>query len=183
MLNLNNLSEEFIAKNSDLIIELRRSKAAARQQGHENQKQGERVEVWVKHALEDLGFKQVSRIQTGWKVLWRNKKPINAWPIAKVAADFTAVLPGGQAVICEVKSRPDTLQWSALDNHQVENLNTYSSLGALSLLAWHNSNDDEIYVMKWPIFGRFFKTKPPSHFGSRMAIREDIAMENLYLVK
>ena len=61
---------------------------------------------------------------------------VGAHPIAAVAGDIRAVVPGGRSVLVEVKARPGRLCWSDLEPHQVANLDEHQRAGGLSLLAY-----------------------------------------------
>jgi len=137
-------------------------KRNSREIGYSNRQQGETTQNLVANRMKQLGFEAVEMIETGWKVLWKGKKPIKAWPTHKVMGDIRAVLPGGRAVLVEVKSHKDRLPFSAIKQHQVKNLNLYAKIGAVALLAWV---DNEIYIMQWPI----------PNFGPRKSIRPEMA--------
>ena len=118
--------------------------------GKVNQERGETAEIYVATTMRGMGFVAVEKIQTGWKVIWKNHRPVSAWPIEKVMGDIRALMPDGRGVLVEVKDRRDKLIFSDLKKHQVEALNIYADNGAVALLAWVA---DSIYIMQWPITG------------------------------
>lgn len=182
MIDLNNLSDDFKRENADLLDSLHVKKESNRQRGYANMKQGEEAEDRVKRELEEHGFLMVEKIETGYKVVYENGKVTGAWPNRKVTGDYTAIVPDGSGrfVICEVKSKPEKLIFSALQEQQVKALNQAHELGAISLLAWHNTKTDTLYIMRWPVFGKFKRNKPPCFFGSGMSIKPFIAEQNLF---
>lgn len=130
-----------------------------------NTMRGDYTQEIVGHRLRVLGLKMVQRIATGWR-LQRGKHGImGATPLAKVHADFTAIVPGtGQSVRCEVKARRDgVLSLADFAPHQVRALTEHHELGGLSLVGWVHTHG--VDVLRWPIAG--LATGSPLHVGDR----------------
>lgn len=123
--------------------------ARRRIQGKKNVAMGAAAEFLVKRALERLGFGQLCRIETGWRVMRVKGRMIVRGPMAKVAGDWRAVGKNGQSVLVEVKHRAEKLIYSDLESHQVRALDEHHALGGLSLLAW--VHDQGAIIMRWPI--------------------------------
>jgi len=72
---------------------------------------------------------------------------------AKAAGDIRGVLPGGQSVLVEVKTRTTSsrLVWSDFEEHQPATLAEHKEHGGLSLVVW--ICELGIFVMEWPIAG------------------------------
>ncbi len=117
--------------------------------GRKARKVGQGAESIVACRLRALGLLCVERIETGFRVKRCGNHIVGASPMAKVSGDFHAIAPGGAMVIVECKWRPEVLQWSALDAHQVDALNRYAGSGALALLAW--VHETGMAVMRWPL--------------------------------
>lgn len=109
--------------------------------------------------LRHLGLEMVAHIRTGWTVMRKGGRITSAYPMAKVHADFTAIVPGtGQSVMCEAKWREDgLLSLGDLAKHQADALTLHAALGGLSLVGWSTPAGTEILV--WPIKG-LTKGKP-----------------------
>lgn len=120
--------------------------------GKRNREAGEAAEYLVRAELYRLGYHHVERIHTGWKVQFdKERKPVRAWPLEKVAGDFRAIGEGGQSVLVEVKSRSGRLPYSALEKHQIEALDEHHRHGGLSLLAWYDPESGRVSVWEWPV--------------------------------
>jgi Holliday junction resolvase len=126
---------------------------ARRQLGRANKHAGKRAETLVLSTLRLHGL-EVNAIETGWRVVRQfdrvtgKSKIISATPLAKVLADVVGVLPGGRALLIEVKHHEeDRLSWSCLEDHQVANLDRWSRLGACVGVAWVRGLD--IALIPW----------------------------------
>jgi hypothetical protein len=132
-----------------VIDDNRLPSVAARLRGRFNRAHGEAVEGVIKMRLIASGLVRVARIETGWRVQWRNGRVTGATPIAKVAGDFTAMVPGtGQAVLVEVKHRPGRIRFGDVEPHQRLALDETDQHGGLALLAW--SYGIGIELLRWP---------------------------------
>lgn len=117
-----------------------------------NRKAGAAAEVLTHYELQRLGVCRVRKLEVGWGIVRnRSGKIVSAYPLERIDGDFSGILPDGTAVLVETKKRSDKLVYSALENHQVQALNDHADHNGLSLLAW--VNDDDVYVMQWPIDG------------------------------
>jgi hypothetical protein len=131
--------------------------------GRRNRKAGEEAEELVADRMRALGMLCVERIKTGFRVrrapaiphCGGRTKIVGASPTGRVMGDFRAVVPGGRAVLVEVKRRPDRLRWSNLKNHQRAALDAYRQAGALALLAWVHARG--LAVMRWPLPACLFR--------------------------
>jgi len=125
--------------------------------GRQSQHDGEVGQNIAHYTLSRLGVEMVEAVYTPWKVLFKNtssgRKVVNAFPLRKVSGDFRGVLPGGRAVLIEVKSRTtrDTFRWSDLEDHQKDALHENSGFGGLSLVCWVNDLG-ECIVIEWDKF-------------------------------
>ena len=126
-------------------------RGANAERGRKNDARGKVVQDVFLFRLRALGLVMVERIETGWMPQRVKGRIIGAKPMAKVAGDFRAIVPGGLSVLVEVKYRPGSLLYSALADHQLCALNEHARYGGLSLLgwAWHGGNA----VMRWPVPG------------------------------
>ncbi len=134
------------------------AKAQRRQRGRTAQKVGAGAQAVVHQRLVAAGYLHVCPIETGWSVRRAfnartgTSKIVGATPVRKVAGDFRAVQSGtGRSVLCETKWRPDVLEWSDLETHQVANLNEHLAAGGISLLAWVSRAGATLYT--WPVPG------------------------------
>ena len=115
----------------------------------------------IKHQVQGRANKR--RVHTPWGVIRNGKRIVSAFPKEKVSGDFRAVtsgrlpdltiIAGGESVLVEVKSRPNRLQWSALEKHQVEALNEHAQYSDHTWLFFHDSETDTITKYRWPIHG------------------------------
>lgn len=142
-------------------------KTANRMRGRRNKATGKVAESHALWALVRAGVLEVEHIQTGWTVQRGAVRDEGgaivgttirgARPAAKVSGDFTGLLRGGRAVICEVKKRqasePDearNIRWSDLQPHQRDTLTRRAELGALSLFAWVTFDPvGECLLLEW----------------------------------
>ena len=142
-------------------------------QGRANKRRGDAVEKRVARLLADMGYVMIERVHTPFTLIRRGKKIVGAFPRERVSGDFRAVATGvihnptvtdggsvivapslkGLSVLVEVKSRPDRLQWSALEKHQVEALNEHAQYSEHTWLFFHDSETDTITKYRWPIHG------------------------------
>jgi penicillin-binding protein-related factor A (putative recombinase) len=122
-------------------------------QGKKNQKAGEFGEAVVRRALERRGVKMVEKVNTPWKVLWRNGRPFHAFPVEKVSGDFIGIQAmTGRKVLVEVKFKDKgTFPYSMLEDHQIRALNENHLLGGISILALARGAKTQIH--SWPISG------------------------------
>jgi hypothetical protein len=116
---------------------------------------GKGAEAVVAGRLRALGLLCVERIETGFRLRRAPGRPgqpsriVGAAPMGRVMGDFKAVVPGGRAVLVEVKWRPERLGWADLGDHQRAALDAYHAAGALALLAW--VHEAGLAVMRWPL--------------------------------
>jgi len=183
MLDPDNISPDVWEANKELLGEFFSTREKNRARGRKNRNQGVVSENRIKEALEQLGLKRVEKINTGWNIERNGSgKIVNAWPQEKATIDFIAILPdgSGRMVICEAKSRAGSLPYSALSRLQIGALEEAAALNAISLLAWHDSETEHVYIMSWPVVGKFHKTKWSCQFKSHTAITPEIAEKNLF---
>jgi hypothetical protein len=141
--------------------------AMRRQRSRLNAIRGDQAQEAVGMALRHLGLRMVERIETGWKVERRQGRIIGAVPIARVHADWTAVMPGGRSVRCEAKKREDDqLSLADFERHQIKALDDHHVLGGLSLVGWRTSGGIEI--LAWPIAGLVLGR--PLHAGDERTV-------------
>lgn len=136
--------------------------------GKKARKVGHDAEAIVAARLRSIGLLCVERIETGFRVKRFGKRIVGASPMAKVSGDFHAIAPGGSMVIVECKWRPEILQFSALDAHQVAALDRYTAAGALALLAWVHRGG--VAVMRWPVPGFVPGSSLAPHVASSLNI-------------
>ncbi len=124
-----------------------------------NVRKGDDAQEIIGHRLRFHGLKMVARIETGFKIVRTAGRITGAYPISKVAADWTAIVPGtGQSVRCEVKARrDDQLSLSDFEVHQIRDLEEHGQLGGLSLVGFVGSAS--VAILRWPIAG-FLIGKP-----------------------
>lgn len=122
-------------------------------QGKRNQKSGEFGEAIVRRELDRRGFRMVEKVNTPWKVLWRNGKPFHAFPMEKVSGDFIGIEPlTGRKVLVEVKAKDEgTFPYSMLEEHQARALQENHICNGVSLLALVRGMKAQIH--RWPIDG------------------------------
>lgn len=112
-------------------------------------KTGEVGETIARYALTARGFRMVEKIETGWKIVqWieRARGIARIVPIAKVSADWTAVVPdAGTRVLAEVKTYDrESFIWSLLKSYQHDRLAENESFGGISLVVWVRGSDAHI---------------------------------------
>ena len=125
-----------------------KNKVNASRKGLLSQKSGDFGEAVARRALEQFGVRMIEKVNTPWKVLWRNSRPIQAFVTEKVSGDFIGIGANGKKVLAEVKYREDTLSLSDFKNHQIDKLEENSQLGGVSLVVWVQRHVCCIYW--WP---------------------------------
>jgi len=109
---------------------------------------GKHGEGYAANKLSSLGVGMVREIAT-------SSVSINGRVVytKKVAGDIRGVLPGGQSVLVEVKTRTTSsrLVWSDFEEHLPATLAEHKEHGGLSLVVW--ICELGIFVMEWPIAG------------------------------
>lgn len=128
-------------------------KSDRRWQGYKNRASGELGEKLVSLALQKMGFRMVEKVATPWRVIFKNHRPIHAFPVEKVSGDFRAIEPStGRQVLVEVKTHDaDTLPWSSFQPHQIHALQENSDCKGLSLMAW--VREGVVHIIYWPAAG------------------------------
>jgi penicillin-binding protein-related factor A (putative recombinase) len=116
--------------------------------GRLSQARGDFGEDIALRALQDFGVKMIEKVNTPWKVLWKNCRPVQAFVTEKVSGDFIGIGAGGKKVLAEVKYREDTLSLSDFKYHQIDKLEENSQLGGVSLVVWVQRHVCCIYW--WP---------------------------------
>lgn len=105
-------------------------------QGRRNKAVGEAAEQLVLIHLQQLGIPAV-QIMTGWRVRRAGKRIVGATPMRPVIADIVGCLPDCRMVLIEVKMESSgRLTWSRIQPHQRDNLDKWSTAGALCLIGW-----------------------------------------------
>ena len=153
------------------------------QRNRNNVAAGKMGEDVARQLLVMHGVQQVRRIETGWRVMRRLGRIINAVPLAKVSADWRGVMPHricdggffgdrivGQSVMAEAKQRDKQLRFSDLEKHQHKELTEHQELGGLSFIVWI-----------WPGVGGWLLPYPLVGFAPRHSI--DRAMADLRCVR
>lgn len=126
--------------------------------GFKNRASGEHAEILVKAALQRLGLRMVEKVNTPWKVIFRDgpggrRTVQHAFPVEKVSGDFRAVEPStGRSVLVESKNHDaDTLPFSTFRPHQILALTQNHEAKGLSLMAWVRKG--EVHLIEWPAPG------------------------------
>ena len=88
------------------------------------------------------------KIHTGMK--FNGKTWIHA---ESVDGDISGMAPNGKALLAECKSCAERLVFSALQSHQVKNLNETHENNGLAFLCWREEISNQFFIMKWPIDG------------------------------
>lgn len=170
------LNVEFIDPANPLLDTKAASAALMRRQrSRANTIRGDHAQTLVAYALRAAGFGMIQPIATPWRVTrrydpkTRTSKIVGASPKAKVACDFTAVVPGsGRSVRVEVKLREDgILALADFAAHQINALDAHHALGGLSLVALVVAG--KVRLWEWPIAG--LAKGSPVKVNERMTIQ------------
>ena len=116
--------------------------------GRLSQTRGDFGEDIARRALDQFGVKMIEKVNTPWKVLWRNGRPVQAFTVEKVSGDFIGIGAFGKKVLVEVKYREEKLSLSDFEKHQIDALEENNQLGGISLVVWVQKHVCCIYY--WP---------------------------------
>ncbi len=131
---------------------------------------GDFGETIARHALQQFGVKMIEKVNTPWKVLWKNGRPIQAFPAKKVSSDFIGIGANGKKVLVEVKYREESLSRSDFEDHQVDSLEENSQLGGVSLVVWVRRGSCCIYYWPAMILKKGTPIKPGEKQGLQLSI-------------
>jgi hypothetical protein len=120
----------------------------ARSSARLSQALGDFGEDVARHALKEFGVRMIEKVNTPWKVLWQNGRPVRAFAVEKVSGDFIGIGAAGKKVLVEVKYREDKLSLSDFEKHQISSLEENHQLGGISLVVWVQKHICCIYY--WP---------------------------------
>jgi penicillin-binding protein-related factor A (putative recombinase) len=138
--------------------------------GRISQSKGDLGETIARRALDQFGVKMIEKVNTPWKVLWKNGRPISAFVVEKVSGDFIGIVPGGKKVLAEVKYRDEKLSLSDFEDHQIEALNENYELGAISLVVWVRRHECAIYWWQAMNLKKGAPIKPGEKTGLQLTI-------------
>lgn len=133
---------------------MKRTYSSAARAARNVQKAGEYGETLTLHALRRLGYLEIERVHTPFKIIrGSDGKIINAVPVEAVSGDFRAIEPGtGRSVLVEAKfDSVDRVLWSDLESHQIAALDGHVKAGAVALLSVVLL--DKAWVLQWPVSG------------------------------
>lgn len=125
--------------------------------GRTSQSLGAAGEQQAISALHRVGVNMVEHVGTPVKLIPVNSEMTRRGVYRvvfgeRVAADHRGVARGGISVLAEVKTCfGRNLQWSDLEQHQIESLTEHDQLGGISLIVY--VTDNGIHVMRWPVVG------------------------------
>jgi len=113
------------------------------------QAQGKAGETAARLALQSLGYRAIEKIGTPVRLIPHPSargyyRVIYGEP---VAADWSAVGPGGVSVRVEVKTTDHNLRWSDFRQHQPGKLSEHEDAGGVSLVVWVTGLS--VLVMRW----------------------------------
>jgi hypothetical protein len=142
------------------------------------QRAGDLAEQQVRSRLSWFGIPFVQRIHTGWKIIRRGGRVVDARPCSRVVGDFWGVMPDGRCLLVEVKERQAAkLSLSDLEDHQIQALDAVRRAGGVAILAWVTVEGDCL-MMDWPIMdlskGHPLTREQASMLDARSALRSRV---------
>lgn len=123
-------------------------------------KKGKKGEGLAEERLAAMGFAFIEKVENAWNVMrGAGGSIVKAWPAAKVAGDFRAIIPPqGRSVLIEVKTTDKrNLRWSDFKEHQPGKLTEHHEAGGLSLIVWVRLDLKRQYVIRWPLPEEMFR--------------------------
>jgi penicillin-binding protein-related factor A (putative recombinase) len=137
--------------------------------GIKSKRSGDFGESVARYALREFGVRMIEKVNTPWKVLWKNGHPAQAFVIEKVSGDFIGIGAGGKKVLVEVKFRDNCLSLSDFEKHQIDALEENNQLGGISLVVWVTHKTWNIYYWPSMVLKKGAPIKPGEKQGLQMS--------------